>query len=79
MIQPLGQGGKVGQSQRPWNCLTEYLQSLGFETDRLKTETPARVDSRTIDFSVLEPQHGDEEVLAFLSLCLLLYMNLMKT
>ncbi|KAI3524842.1 hypothetical protein L1887_03508 [Cichorium endivia] len=48
--------------------LTENLQSLRFETDRLKTGTPTRVDSRTVDFSVLEPQHGDEEVLAFLSL-----------
>ncbi|XP_024996028.1 uncharacterized protein LOC112529160 [Cynara cardunculus var. scolymus] len=42
--------------------LTENLQSLGFESDRLKTGTPARVDSRTVDFSLLEPQHGDEEV-----------------
>jgi tRNA U34 5-carboxymethylaminomethyl modifying enzyme MnmG/GidA len=31
---------------------------LGFETGRLKTGTPARVDSRTVNFSVLEPQPG---------------------
>ncbi|KVH91267.1 GidA associated domain 3 [Cynara cardunculus var. scolymus] len=48
--------------------LTENLQSLGFESDRLKTGTPARVDSRTVDFSLLEPQHGDEECIAALSL-----------
>ena len=35
---------------------------LGFETDRLKTGTPARVDSRSIDFSGLERQPGDEDV-----------------
>lgn len=41
--------------------LTEALQSLGFETDRLKTGTPARIDMRTVDFGVLEQQPGDEE------------------
>jgi tRNA uridine 5-carboxymethylaminomethyl modification enzyme len=38
------------------------LQHLGFETDRLKTGTPPRIDRRTVDFSRLEAQHGDEEV-----------------
>ena len=38
------------------------LQALGFESDRLKTGTPARVDRRTIDFSVLEEQPGEEEL-----------------
>jgi tRNA uridine 5-carboxymethylaminomethyl modification enzyme len=41
--------------------LTETLQKLGFETDRLKTGTPARVDRRSVDFGRLEPQPGDEE------------------
>ncbi|KAG2499107.1 hypothetical protein HYH03_002692 [Edaphochlamys debaryana] len=41
--------------------LTEALQGLGFETDRLKTGTPARIDSRTVDFSRLETQPGDDE------------------
>ena len=41
--------------------LTDTLNQLGFETDRLKTGTPARVDRRTVDFSKLEPQPGDEE------------------
>ena len=42
--------------------LTEALVELGFETDRLKTGTPARVDSRSVDFSGLERQPGDEDV-----------------
>ncbi|MEM8640918.1 MAG: tRNA uridine-5-carboxymethylaminomethyl(34) synthesis enzyme MnmG [Cyanobacteria bacterium P01_G01_bin.54] len=42
--------------------LTETLNELGFETDRLKTGTPARVDRRTVDFSVMEPQPPDDEV-----------------
>ncbi|KAB2627165.1 hypothetical protein D8674_020783 [Pyrus ussuriensis x Pyrus communis] len=52
--------GRAGESASLG--LTENLQCLGFETDRLKTGTPARVDRRTVDFSGLEPQHGDEEV-----------------
>ncbi|KAF7850238.1 hypothetical protein BT93_L5722 [Corymbia citriodora subsp. variegata] len=52
--------GRAGESAS--HGLTENLQRLGFETDRLKTGTPARVDSRTVDFSGLEPQHGDEEI-----------------
>lgn len=35
---------------------------LGFETDRLKTGTPARVDSRTVNFASLEAQPGDTDV-----------------
>ncbi|MDA0267200.1 MAG: tRNA uridine-5-carboxymethylaminomethyl(34) synthesis enzyme MnmG [Cyanobacteria bacterium] len=42
--------------------LTETLQQLGFETGRLKTGTPARVDRRSINFDVLDPQPGDTEV-----------------
>lgn len=42
--------------------LTETLNKLGFETGRLKTGTPARVDKKSIDYSKLEPQPGDEEV-----------------
>lgn len=52
--------GRAGESAS--HGLTENLQQLGFETDRLKTGTPARVDIRSVDFSGLEPQHGDEEV-----------------
>ncbi|MBS0016998.1 MAG: tRNA uridine-5-carboxymethylaminomethyl(34) synthesis enzyme MnmG [Arthrospira sp. SH-MAG29] len=42
--------------------LTETLNRLGFETGRLKTGTPARVDKRSVDYSNLEPQPGDERV-----------------
>jgi tRNA uridine 5-carboxymethylaminomethyl modification enzyme len=42
--------------------LTETLNQLGFETGRLKTGTPARVDRRSINFDRLEPQPGDSEV-----------------
>lgn len=42
--------------------LTDTLNRLGFETGRLKTGTPARVDKRSVDYSNLEPQPGDERV-----------------
>ncbi|MBF1999596.1 MAG: tRNA uridine-5-carboxymethylaminomethyl(34) synthesis enzyme MnmG [Synechococcales cyanobacterium C42_A2020_086] len=42
--------------------LTETLNRLGFETGRLKTGTPARVDRRSVDYSRMEPQPGDTEV-----------------
>ena len=42
--------------------LTETLNQLGFETGRLKTGTPARVDRRSVDYSKMTPQPGDEEV-----------------
>lgn len=42
--------------------LTDTLNRFGFETGRLKTGTPARVDKRSVDYSQLEPQPGDEEV-----------------
>lgn len=52
--------GRAGESAS--HGLTENLQKFGFETDRLKTGTPPRVDKRSVDFSNLEHQHGDEEV-----------------
>ena len=51
--------GRAGEA--PSEGLTESLVGLGFETDRLKTGTPARVDSRSIDYSTLEEQRGDED------------------
>ncbi len=51
--------GRAGEA--PSAGLTEALVSLGFETDRLKTGTPARVDSRTVEFSGLEEQPGAYE------------------
>jgi tRNA uridine 5-carboxymethylaminomethyl modification enzyme len=50
-------GGRAGDL--PSLGLSDQLRSIGFEVGRLKTGTPARLDSRTIDFSKLEPQHGD--------------------
>ena len=45
--------------------LTENLIKLGFTVRRFKTGTPARVDARTIDFSVLEVQDGEREIYPF--------------
>ncbi|MEA5470751.1 tRNA uridine-5-carboxymethylaminomethyl(34) synthesis enzyme MnmG [Spirulina sp. 06S082] len=42
--------------------LTDTLNQLGFETGRLKTGTPARVDKRSVDYSKMEPQPPDEKV-----------------
>ncbi len=42
--------------------LTQTLQQLGFETDRLKTGTPARVDRRSVDFGAMEEQPGDPDL-----------------
>lgn len=47
------------------NGLTENLIKLGFSVRRFKTGTPARVDARTIDFSVLEIQDGEKEIYPF--------------
>ena len=47
------------------NGLTENLIKLGFNVRRFKTGTPARVDARTIDFSVLEVQDGEKDVYPF--------------
>ena len=52
--------GRAGEA--PSVGLTEHLVELGFETDRLKTGTPARVDARTIEYAGLEEQKGDEDV-----------------
>lgn len=51
-------GGRSGE--RSATGLTEQLVSLGFESGRMKTGTPPRVDGRTIDYSKLEEQWGDE-------------------
>lgn len=41
--------------------LTEQLKSIGFATDRMKTGTPARIDRRSIDFSKMQEQPGDDD------------------
>lgn len=52
------QGGRVGEPSAVG--LSDQLRSLGFEVQRLKTGTPVRVDGRTIDFTKLQIQPGDE-------------------
>ena len=47
------------------NHLTDSLTSHGIETRRFKTGTPARIDKRSIDFSKMEEQFGDEKVVPF--------------
>ncbi len=56
-------GGRIGEKASIG--LTEELISLGFTSDRMKTGTPVRVDGRTIDFSQLIEQKGDENPRTF--------------
>ena len=56
-------GGRMGEVAS--HGITEQLKDLGFEAKRLKTGTPVRIDGRTIDFSKLTEQKGDEEVTGF--------------
>ncbi len=51
-------GGRISEPSS--YHLTERLHQLGFEYDRMKTGTPARIDGRTLDFSKIEEQKGDE-------------------
>ena len=55
--------GRIGESAA--YGLTESLHRLGFTTGRLKTGTPPRILRKTIDFSKLEEQAGDEEIIPF--------------
>lgn len=50
---------------QPANYLTDSLKSLGIEMRRFKTGTPARMDKRSLDFSKMEEQKGDERVVPF--------------
>lgn len=45
--------------------LTKSLEKLGISMRRFKTGTPARIDGRTIDYSKMEPQYGDEKIVPF--------------
>ena len=56
-------GGRISESAS--YGITEQLVSLGFEADRMKTGTPMRIDGRSIDFSKLSEQKGDDEVTGF--------------
>ena len=50
---------------QPANYLTDSLKKLGIEMFRFKTGTPARIDKRSVDFSKMEEQFGDKEVVPF--------------
>ena len=52
-------GGRAGEPHS--YGISEQLKTLGFEVGRMKTGTPARLDGRTIDFSVMTEQKGDKE------------------
>ena len=52
------EGGRAGDEAS--HGISESLRELGFEVGRMKTGTPARIDARSIDFSQLEEQKGDE-------------------
>lgn len=56
-------GGRAGD--QPSIGLSDQLRQLGFSVGRLKTGTPARLDARSIDFSKLETQYGDDPPLPF--------------
>jgi len=56
-------GGRI--AEKPSSGITEQLVSLGFESDRLKTGTPPRVDGRSLDYGKMEEQKGDDEIIGF--------------
>ncbi|MBS1933208.1 MAG: tRNA uridine-5-carboxymethylaminomethyl(34) synthesis enzyme MnmG [Bacteroidetes bacterium] len=56
-------GGRVAEKAAVG--ITEQLVEFGFESDRLKTGTPPRVDGRSLNYSKMEEQEGDEEIVGF--------------
>ncbi len=56
-------GGRMGESRS--TGITEQLISLGFEAGRMKTGTPPRIDGRSLDYSKMEEQPGDDEIVGF--------------
>ena len=56
-------GGRAGDAAS--FGVTESLKEVGIEVGRMKTGTPVRIDARTVDFSRLEPQYGDENPAKF--------------
>ncbi len=63
-------GGRV--AEKAATGITEQLVEYGFESDRLKTGTPPRVDGRSLDYSKMEEQKGDQHIVGFS------YMNIPK-
>jgi tRNA uridine 5-carboxymethylaminomethyl modification enzyme len=56
-------GGRIGENKS--TGITEQLIELGFESDRLKTGTPPRLDGRSLDYSKMEVQEGDSDMVGF--------------
>lgn len=56
-------GGRV--AEKAATGITEQLVSLGFESDRLKTGTPPRIDGRSLDYTKMEEQKGDDDIVGF--------------
>jgi tRNA uridine 5-carboxymethylaminomethyl modification enzyme len=56
-------GGRAGEKAA--TGITEQLVAYGFESDRLKTGTPPRVDGRSLDYSKMDEQKGDEHITGF--------------
>jgi tRNA uridine 5-carboxymethylaminomethyl modification enzyme len=56
-------GGRIGEKAA--TGITEQLVQLGFEADRLKTGTPPRIDGRSLNYTKMEVQDGDEEIAGF--------------
>ncbi len=56
-------GGRM--AEKAATGITEQLVQLGFESDRLKTGTPPRIDGRSLDYSKMEEQKGDENPVGF--------------
>jgi len=56
-------GGRIGEKGA--TGITEQLIELGFESDRLKTGTPPRIDGRSLDYTKMQIQEGDEEIVGF--------------
>jgi tRNA uridine 5-carboxymethylaminomethyl modification enzyme len=56
-------GGRVGEKAA--TGITEQLVAMGFESDRLKTGTPPRIDGRSLDYSKMEEQKGDTDITGF--------------
>jgi tRNA uridine 5-carboxymethylaminomethyl modification enzyme len=58
-------GGRM--AEKAATGITEQLVSEGFESNRLKTGTPPRIDGRSLDYSKMEEQKGDEHPVGFLT------------
>jgi len=52
-------GGRIGEESSYY--LSEQMRNMGFNVGRMKTGTPVRVDGRTVDFSKMTPQSGDDD------------------